>query len=117
MKSKLKIVIAAALALAAISAQAQDAIGVVKRSSGQVVIEREGVKLASSTGKELLRGDRVITGSDGYANIKLHGAGPLSVSPDADVALDRWLPAQVAANPPGLFQRIASFIAVNRQRH
>ena len=117
MKSKLKIVLAAALALAAISAQAQDAIGVVKRSSGQVVIEREGVKLAPSTGTEILRGDRVITGSDGYANIKLHGAGPISVSPDADVGLDRWLPAQAAANPPGLFQRLTSFIAVNRQRH
>jgi hypothetical protein len=115
---KLKIVLTAALALTAMSASAQDYVGVVKRSSGQVLIEREGVKLAPSAGTEVMRGDRVITGSDGYAHITLHGAAPLSISPDADVSLDRFAagPISTQRTVPGLIQRLASFLAVNRQR-
>ena|SRR5687767_2291700 len=114
MGSKLLIFVAAAFSLAAVSASAQDAIGVLKRSSGQVFIERDGVKLTPTKGVELIRGDRLITGSDGYAQIKLHGAAPLSVSPDADVSLDRYLVGQ--APPPGLLERLTSFLAVNRLR-
>ena len=114
MGSKLRIVVAAAFALATVSASAQEAIGVVKRWSGQVAIERDGVKLAPTKGLELMRSDRLITGSDGYAQIKLHGAASLSVSPDADIALDRYLAGQ--APPPGLLERLASFMAVNRLR-
>ena len=114
MGSKLRIVVAAAFALAAVSASAQEAIGVVKRWSGQVAIERDGVSLAPTKGVELVRGDRLITGSDGYAHIKLHGAAPLSVSPDADISLDRYLSGH--APPHGLLERLTSFLAVNRLR-
>jgi hypothetical protein len=107
------------LALAAAPAAAQEYIGVIKRTSGQVLIDRDGVKLAPSAGTEVKQGDRVITGPDGYAHIKLRGAAPLSVSPDADILLDRYAagPVSTQRTPSGLVGRLASFLAVNRQRH
>ena len=115
----LALFLAAGLTLAAMPASAQDYVGVVKRSSGQVLIEREGVKLAPSNGLELMRGDRLITGPDGYAQIKLRGAAPISISPDADIAVDRFLPSQAVAQSgaAGVLQRLTSFLAVNRLRH
>src|SRR5687768_13984627 len=114
--SKTALFIAAVLAMAAAPAAAQEYIGVIKRTSGQVLIDREGVKLSPSAGTEVMPGDRLITGSDGYAHVKLRGAPAVSVSPDADISLDRFVagPASSQRTPSGLVQRLASFIAVNR---
>ena len=118
MASKLNILFVVGVALAATPAAARDWIGIVKRASGEVVIERDGANITPTPGTEVMRGDRVFTGANGYAQIRLRGAPPLSVSPGADVALDRFIPGTVVAEPrePGLFERLASFFAVNRNR-
>jgi hypothetical protein len=110
--------IAIVLALLATSAIAQDSVGVVKRAQGSVVIDRDGAQLTPKPGTELLRGDRLITGPDGHANLKLYTAGSLSIGPDTAVAPDRYIPdsRKVKRPAPAILQSLASFLAVNRQR-
>ena len=97
---------------------AQQSVGTVKRTFGNVVIDRDGVQLTPQAGTELLRGDRLITGADGHANVKLHTAGSLSIGPDTAVAPDRYIPdnRQVNRPAPAILQGLASFLAVNRKR-
>ena len=119
MRSKSNFLVAAALALSATSAFAtSEYVGVIKRASGQVSIERDGVRIHSPRGTELKAGDRLITGPDGYAQLKLAGAMPLSVSPDANIAVDRYVPAPSDAQPapPTLLHSLASFLTLNRHR-
>ena len=110
--------IAIGLALLATSAIAQESVGVVKRIYGSVVIDRAGEQLTPRAGTELLRGDRLITGADGHASVKLYRAGSLSIGPDTAVAPDRYIPdsQQVKRPAPAILQSLASFLAVNRQR-
>jgi hypothetical protein len=118
-KSKLSIVFAGALALTSVCGYAQEAIGVVKRSQGHVVIERAGVPIAPKHGTEVHRGDRLVTGADGYASINMRRAASISVGPHIEVALDRFAAEDkpIAARPaPRILQSLASFLAVNRQR-
>ncbi|HYH42430.1 MAG TPA: hypothetical protein VD867_10625 [Burkholderiales bacterium] len=118
MNTKLKVTLATLFALLAMPALAEDTIGVVKRSNGHVVIERDRVQIAAPQGTELLKGDRIITGPDGYANISMRRAVQLNVGPDADVPLDRYAAAgPFSSKPtPAILKSLASFFAVNRQR-
>ncbi len=119
MKSKLRIVFAGALALTSVCAYAQEAIGVVKRSQGHVVIERAGVPITPEPGTVVHRGDRLVTGADGYTSISMRRAASISVGPHTAVALDRYAAEDkpIAARPaPSILQSLASFLAVNRQR-
>ncbi len=90
MKATAKIGFTLVIAFVATSAFAEEAIGVVKRASGQVTIERAGVQIPPAAGTQLQRGDRVITGQDGAVNVAIRGAAPIRVGADADVALDRF---------------------------
>jgi hypothetical protein len=110
--------IATVLTLFATSAAAQESLGVVKRAQGDVVIDRGGVQVTPKAGTEVLRGDRVITGADGHASVKLYTAGSLSIGPDTAVAPERYIPdnSQVKRPAPAILQGLASFLAVNRQR-
>ena len=114
----LKLIVATVLALVATSAIAQEPLGVVKRAQGNVVIDRGGEQIAPKPGTVVLRGDRLITGPDGHANVKLYTAGSLSVGPDTAVAPERYVPDQTAVKrpAPAILQSLASFLAVNRQR-
>jgi hypothetical protein len=117
-KSKLIVVVATAFTLFASSAFA-DPVGVVKRANGRVTIERSGVQVRAVPGAELQRGDRVITGEDGYASVSMRRTAPLTIGPGNDVALDRYAAdaAPVVKRPaPAILQSLASFLAVNRQR-
>ena len=118
MSAKLKVTLATVLALLAMPAVAQETIGVVKRSTGQVAIERDRVHISAPQGTELLKGDRIITGPDGYANISMRRAVQLNVGPDADILLDRFAAeGPFASKPaPAILKSLASFFAVNRQR-
>ena len=107
------------LAMMAVPALAGDAIGVVKRSKGQVLIERGQALLKVAAGGKLFRGDRVQTGADGQISIIMRRGAWLTVGPAANVALDRYAPeAQpVAQRPvPLLLQTIASFLGIHRHR-
>jgi hypothetical protein len=118
-KSKLRIVLAGALALTSVCTYAQETIGVVKRSQGHVVVERAGVPIALKQGTEVQRGDRLVTGADGYASINMRRAAVISVGPHTEFALDRFAAEDkpVASRAaPRILQSLASFLAVNRQR-
>jgi hypothetical protein len=92
LKTHLTIALAAVLALlATFAVAAEEPIGVVKRSTGQVTIERSGTQLPAVQGVEVQRGDRVLTGPDGYASINLRGTAPVSIGPDADVDVGRFV--------------------------
>jgi hypothetical protein len=111
--------VAAALALLAASAHAQQSIGVVKRSKGEVLVQRAGAQLPVAKGTELQRGDRLLTGRDGYAYIDIHGAAPIAIGPETSVGLDRFVPDEkrvTSRSAPRLLQGLASFLALSRHR-
>jgi len=118
-RSKLNIPFTAALALTATCALAQKPIGVVKRSQGHVVIERAGVPITPEHGTVVHRGDRLVTGADGYTSISMRRAASISVGPHTVVALDRYAAEDkpvASRTAPRILQSLASFLAVNRQR-
>jgi hypothetical protein len=90
-KAPAKIGFTLVIAFMATSAFADEAIGVITRTTGQVAIERAGVPLPPAPGTEVQRGDRVITGRDGQVSVAMRGAAPVTVGPEADVALDRFV--------------------------
>ena len=108
----------AVAALVATSALAQETIGVVKRSKGEVAIERAGMQIAPKPGTEVLRGDHLVTGPDGYASLSMSRAAAISVGPSTEVALDHYAAENSTASrlAPRILQSLASFFAVNRQR-
>lgn len=119
MTSLLNITATGVLVLFATAALAQDDIGVVNRSRGEVIIERGGVQVTPASGQAVQRGDRLITGADGYASISMHRAASVSIGPDTAVALDRYAAedAPLAQKPaPRILQGLASFLAVNKKR-
>lgn len=109
----------AILALLASAALAEEAIGTVKRSHGQVVIERGEERIVPRAGTVLQRGDRLLTGPNGYVTVSMSRAASLSVGANSAVPLDRYAfdPDTTVSKPaPGILQSLASFLAVNRQR-
>ena len=107
------------IAFAAGNALAQDTIGVVKRASGEVLIERAGATMKAGKGTPLQHGDRLTTGKDAYAYVDMHGAAPLAIGPETTVSLDRFSGDDkrvVHRSGPRLLQSLASFLALNRQR-
>ena len=119
MKPDRSLVLASLLALLCTTAYAEEVIGVVKRVKGPVAIERAGLTQNAAPGAEVHRGDRVITGREGYASIAMRRAAPLSVGPENDLTLDRYAADErpVVKRPaPAILQGLASFFAVNRQR-
>ena len=119
MNAKRTLVCASLLALLPASAFAEEVIGVIKRAKGPVMVERAGVKAEVANGAEILRGDRVITGSDGYVSINMRRAAPVTIGPENDLTLDRFAADErplVKRPAPPILQGLASFFAVNRQR-
>lgn len=118
-KPRVTIAAAAILAIAATTAAAAETIGVIKRSQGHVVLVRGADEIAVRPGTEIQRGDRLITGENGYASISMRRAASLSVGANSAVPLDRYAfeaAPVVRRVPPGILQGLASFFAVNRQR-
>lgn len=119
MGSTLKLTLAILLAVLTSSALATDWVGVVKRSTGQVSLVRGGEQLPAPAGTEVRRGDRLITGRNGYVNVRIRGAAPVSVGPQASVVLDRYLPKDQQVPHPSMaevLQGLASAFTVNRYR-
>jgi hypothetical protein len=115
----LKVSLAALLVLTAMSVAAEDAIGLVKRTKGDVMLERQGVRARAAKGTEVYRGDHLITSKDGYAYVEMRGAAPVAIGPETDVALDRFAADEkraVSRSAPRLLQSLASYFALNRQR-
>ena len=118
MRPTLKFATAALLGLVATSAIAES-VGVVKRSHGEVIIERSGAQIAATPGTEILRGDRLSTGADGHATIAMYTTAPVSVGPNTDVPVARYAGEQQPVPKkriPAILEGLASFLAINRQR-
>ena len=114
-----KALLAAALAIAAASALADEPIGVIKRSKGDVRIERAGEHIPGAKGTLIQWGDRVITGPDAYASVTMRRTAPITLGPGNDVVLDRYAADErptVKRPAPPILQSLASFLAVNKQR-
>src|SRR5690242_14999553 len=101
------------------SVLAAEPIGVVKRSQGDVRIERNGEHVKGVRGSLLYHGDRVITGQNGYASVTMRRAAPLTLAPGNDIPVDRYAADEIPSvtkAPPPILQGLASYFAVNRQR-
>ena len=110
---------ALALAIVATSTLAQEAIGILKRSRGDVAVERAGVRVSAMKGMELRRGDRLVTAKGGYAYVELRGTAPLAVGPETQILLDRYAVDEkrlADRSAPRLLQSLASYFALNRHR-
>ncbi|WP_298393473.1 FecR domain-containing protein [uncultured Azonexus sp.] len=74
-----------------LSALAADVAGMVKTSSGQVVIERQGATLPAPVGTQVLVADRVRTGGDGAVGVTLRDNTLLSAGPGSLVVIDKFV--------------------------
>ena len=113
------VILASLLAVVGGTALAEEPIGVIKRSKGDVRIERSGEHLPAGKGTLIQRGDRVITGPSGYASVTMRRTAPITLGPGNDVVLDRYAVDEqpVVKRPaPPILQGLASYFAVNRQR-
>jgi len=119
-KTGLIAAVAGTAAWLSVCAVADDVVGIVKRSHGAVTIERGDTQSPATPGVELYRGDRVVTDADAYAELRLRGAPPLRVGPEATVAVDRFAAADERGKqrpPLGLFEGLASlFTGFSRHR-
>ena len=114
----LKTVLAFLLALWAMPALSQDAIGVIKRAHGQAVIERSGTKLPAARGTPVRKGDRIITGTRANVDVTMRG-GALSVGPNANIAVGRFAPEETQSaqsEMPSMLKGLVSWLSVNRSR-
>jgi hypothetical protein len=85
---KLKLIVAAAVAMS-LPAFAAD-VGLVKVSKGSVQIERNGAKIAAPVGASVMASDVIMTGADGSAGITFTDNSLVSVGPNSVFAIDKY---------------------------
>jgi hypothetical protein len=90
MKPIFQTLIAAAVAVFALSATAADYAGIVKTSKGSASAERAGARVALVPGTAVNQGDRILTGADGYVGITMLDDTLLTLGPNSNVALDSY---------------------------
>lgn len=69
---------------------ASKSIGLVKVTSGEVVIERGDERLVAAVGMPVFQKDRIVTGRDGSIGLTLADNAMLSAGPDSVLALDTF---------------------------
>jgi hypothetical protein len=82
--------IAALCCVLALPALAQTYAGVVKTTKGAASVERGGAQIHVAPGAQLFQGDRIVTGSDGYAGITMRDDTLLTLGPRTTVNLDSY---------------------------
>ncbi|OGT58970.1 MAG: hypothetical protein A3E01_09460 [Gammaproteobacteria bacterium RIFCSPHIGHO2_12_FULL_63_22] len=85
----LRIVLAAALALPAMSVMAAG-VGLVKTSKGSVTILRNGKQLPAPVGTSIEAADTIVTGKDGSAGITFVDNSRMALGPGSRLAIDRF---------------------------
>src|SRR6266545_14055 len=83
-------VVAVILALFAWCAAAQDYAGVVKTVKGEAAVERAGARFVLSPGMHVHQGDRIVTGSEGYAGLTMKDDTLLTLGPGSALNLDSY---------------------------
>jgi hypothetical protein len=69
---------------------AGERVAVLKVSGGEVRIERAGTLDAARGGQPLEAGDRLVTGSDGFAGITFDDNTRVSLGPGSDYRIERF---------------------------
>jgi hypothetical protein len=87
---KSRTLLGAALLAAALSAQAADMAGIVKRLQGSVALQRDGQTLPIAVGSRLEVGDRIVTGADGTLGITLADDTLLSAGPGSTLVVSQF---------------------------
>jgi hypothetical protein len=75
---------------AAETAEVAPSIGMVKRLSGSVLLDRGGQVLTPQPGMRLLQGDRLRTGADGHAGVTLSDDSLLTAGPNSSLLISSF---------------------------
>ncbi|UFS70493.1 FecR domain-containing protein [Geomonas sp. RF6] len=74
-----------------VSAEApQGRVGMVKNVSGEGYVVRDGRRLPATVGFQLLRGDRLLTGSNGTMGVLLEDDTALSLGPSTESTIEHF---------------------------
>jgi len=79
-------------------AQQQSAAGRIKLVSGSAFVVRGGTAIPATAGQEVMPADSLRTGSDGRLGITLKDDTRVSLGPDSEVRLDRFVYAPGEGN-------------------
>jgi hypothetical protein len=82
---------AALLIVVAAPAAGQETAGRIKTASGAAFIVRQGVERAASPGQPVLQSDALKTGADGRLAVTLKDETRLSLGPNSDVRLEKFV--------------------------
>lgn len=73
------------------AAVAADNIAQFKKVTGAVFVEREGKRSSAQTGNHVQQHDVIVTGKDGAAGLTFADNSLLSVGPNSELVLDRFV--------------------------
>jgi len=72
-------------------AAVNDHIGIIKLSTGDVTIERNGSPIKATVNMKILQGDQVRTGTDGKAGMIFEDDTLISMGPNSRISIDNFL--------------------------
>jgi hypothetical protein len=90
MKKSSALLLTFALALCALPALADEYAGVIKTSKGTANVDRAGKQIPLAPGVQLHKGDRVVTGNNGYVGITMRDDTLLTLGPGTALSLDGY---------------------------
>ncbi|HVN63746.1 MAG TPA: FecR family protein [Candidatus Binataceae bacterium] len=90
--------------ISTVSAQTPD--GTIASAVGQVSIVRNGATIPAAAGMPVSRGDRIATGADGQAIVRVADQSKLELGPSTSISLDQFAGGGAAPTRVGLFSGI-----------
>ena len=84
------LLMAVAWCLIATPVWSQDAVGTISSASGSVTVLQGSQVRPAQAGMQLLEGDRIVTGRDSYAEIKLRDETALALGPGGRLRISRF---------------------------
>jgi hypothetical protein len=78
-------------AAAPVIAQQRTAAGRIKVASGNAFVDRQGAAIPAQVGQVVFEGDGLRTGADGRVGVTLKDDTRVSIGPDSEVRLDRFI--------------------------
>ncbi|MDB5904112.1 MAG: hypothetical protein JWM26_2990 [Betaproteobacteria bacterium] len=90
MKKPGALILTIALTLFALPALADEYAGVIKTSKGTANVDRAGKQIALAPGVQLHKGDRIVTGNNGYVGITMRDDTLLTLGPGSALSLDGY---------------------------
>jgi len=75
----------------AVPSAAEDVIGGLRKVTGKAVIERNGAQIVARDGLEVMQNDVIKTGKDGGLGIVFRDNTRLSIGPETELTLGRYI--------------------------